>query len=348
MASLAILAIVAAVVAMALVFAFTNGYNDSAASVATLIACGAATPEAAVIYAAIAGFLGALLSGTAIILTIEGLVVGAGGMTLVYMILSGVAAAIVWNLLSSRFGLPSSSSHAFVGGLVGAGVAANGTGGVLWGLAELTSSQPQLVGLAKIFVLLLVSVGMGLAGGYWAMRISKVVLRNASRSINRPIMRAQWLTAGLLAFAHGANDTQKQMAVIVLALVGSGLASNEVVPLWARLLCALMMALGTLGGGWRIMRTLGRGIYRIRPIHSLDSQIPSTISILVSTWLGAPVSSTQVVSSSVIGVGAAENAREVHWRMGRSMMISWLVTIPACFCMSGAIFLVVRAVTGAG
>lgn len=346
MAATMILALTIAVILMALAFAFTNGFNDAAASVATLIACGAATPKGAVVYASVIGFFGAVLGGTAVVLTIESLIPGASGLVLVYILFSAVLSAIAWNLLSSEAGLPSSSTHAFVGGLIGAGVAANGLNGVLWGWNELTTYPPELVGVTKVFVFLLVSVGLGLAGGYWAMKITHVALRNSNKSINRPIRKVQWLTAGLLSFSHGANDTQKQMAIIALVLLGAGYSATDAVPLWARLACSLMIAVGTLGGGWKIMKTVGRGIYKIKPIHSLDSQVPSSISIFLSTLAGAPVSSTQVVSSSVIGVGMAENAKMVQWRVGRSMLVSWFVTIPACLLISGAIFLGLRIVLG--
>jgi PiT family inorganic phosphate transporter len=344
MASLVVLAVTAAVILLALVFAFTNGYNDASASVATMIACGAATPRNALIFASIVGFFGAVLGGSAIILTIESLIMGASGLTLVYILFSTVVTAVMWNLLSSRVGLPTSSTHAMMGGLIGAGVAANGLGGVLWGVDELFGPDPQLVGVTKVFVFLIASVGLGLIGGYVAMKISHILLRNATKSANLPIRRVQWLTSGLLAFSHGANDAQKQMAIIALALMGASLASTDTVPVWARIAVALMMAVGTLGGGWKIMKTLGREIYVIRPIHSLSSQVPSSISIIWSTLAGAPVSATQVVASSVIGVGTAENSRMVQWRVGRSMVISWFVTIPVCSVASGAIFLVLNAI----
>jgi PiT family inorganic phosphate transporter len=344
MASLLILGITVTVILLALVFAFTNGYNDASASVATLIACGAAAPRSAVIYASIAGFFGAVLGGSAVALTIESLIEGASGITLVYILLSTVLTAVLWNIMSSSIGLPSSSTHAMVGGLIGAGLVANGVNGILWGVSELFGPNPELVGVTKVFVFLIVSVALGLIGGYVAMKLSHILLRNARKSANEPIKKVQWLTAGLLSFSHGANDAQKQMAIIALVLLGASFASTDAVPLWARLACAAMMALGTLGGGWRIMKTLGRGIYPIKPIHSLDSQVPSSISIFASTLAGAPVSSTQVVASSVIGVGAAENTKMVQWRVGRNMLVSWFVTIPVCMLVSGAIFLVLRTI----
>jgi len=333
--------VVLIVVILAAVFAYTNGYNDTAASVGTLIASGAATPEGAVIFASICGLIGALFGGSAVVLTITSLV-SVSGDVLVLVLLAGVASAILWNVLSSRAGLPSSSTFAFVGGLIGAGVAAGGVDSVLWGLNDLFSSSPQLVGVAKVVLFLLLSVAIGFVGGFLAMKVSRVLLRNANRSINAPIKKAQWITAGVLAFSHGANDPQKQMTIIAMAMFGAGYVATVDVSLWARVLCAIAITIGTLGAGWKIMRTMARGIYKVRPIHSLDSQIPSAVSILASTLAGAPISSTQVVASSVLGVGAAENARMVQWRVGQQMLVSWFVTIPFCMVIAGGAFIALK------
>jgi PiT family inorganic phosphate transporter len=340
-----LLIVIIIAILLALLFAFTNGANDSASLVATLIACQAATPRAAVIFASIVGFFGAILGGSAIALTIQGIVGLAGGEVLVLILLATVLTAVAWNLMSSTLGLPSSSTDGMIGGLIGAGIGAGGIGNIYWGFGELFGQTPELVGVSKVFIFLFVSVALGFFGGYLAMKLSRTLLRNANRRINRPIRRVQWLTAGILAFAHGANDTQKQMAIIALVILGAGYSSAAQVPDWARIACALCIAAGTLGGGWRIQRTLGRGIYPIKPIHSLNSQIPSSASILISTVMGAPVSTSQVVSSSVIVVGAAENAKMVHWRVGRQILLSWFVTMPACAIISGVIFLIMKTIT---
>ncbi|MGD1061230.1 MAG: inorganic phosphate transporter [Methanomassiliicoccales archaeon] len=336
---LAVVAII--VVVLAMIFAYTNGYNDTAASVGTLVASGAATPASAVIYASITGLLGTLLGGSAVVATITSLV-SATGETLVVVLLAGVASAIIWNMASSRAGLPSSSTFAFVGGLIGAGIAAGGVGSVLWGVNELFSSSPHFVGVTKVFVFLVVSVAIGFAGGFLAMKVSRVALRNANKSINKSIKRLQWVTSGLLSFAHGANDPQKQMTIIAMAVFGAGYVATIDASLWMRVLCAIALAVGTLGDGWKIMRTMGRGIYKIRPIHSLDAQASSAFSIIVSTLAGAPISSTEVVTSSVIGVGVAENARMVQWRVGRQMLASWLIAIPVTMIIAGAAFIVLK------
>jgi PiT family inorganic phosphate transporter len=333
------------VVVLATVFAFTNGYNDTAASVGTLVASGAASPEGAVIYASITGLAGTLLGGSAVVLTITSLV-DVTGQTLVVVLLAGVASAIFWNVASSRAGLPSSSTFAFVGGFIGAGVAAGGVSSVLWGLQELFSSNPELIGVTKVVVFLIASVAIGFVGGFLAMKLSRVTLRNANKSVNTRIRRWQWVTSGLLSFAHGANDPQKQMTIIAMAIFGAGYVATVDATLWMRVLCAIALAIGTIGGGWKIMRTMGRGIYKIRPIHSLDAQASSAFSIIVSTLAGAPISSTQVVSSAVMGVGAAENARLVHWRVGQQMIVSWFITIPITMAIAAAAFIVLKILLG--
>ncbi len=337
--------VVLIVVVLASVFAFTNGYNDAAASVGTLIASGAATPESAVIFASITGLAGTLLGGSAVVVTITSLV-DVTGETLVVVLLAGTASAIFWNVTSSKAGLPSSSTFAFVGGFIGAGVAAGGVGSVLWGVQELFSSSPELVGVTKVVIFLIASVGIGFVGGFVAMKLSRVALRNANKSINTNIRRWQWVSSGLLSFAHGANDPQKQMTIIAMAVFGAGLVGTVDATLWMRALCAIALAVGTIGGSWKIMRTMGRGIYKVRPIHSLDAQASSALSIIFSTLAGAPISSTQVVSSAVMGVGAAENAKLVHWRVGQQMIVSWFITIPITMLIAAGAFIVLEILLG--
>jgi PiT family inorganic phosphate transporter len=327
---------------LCLIFDFTNGFHDASSTIATLVECGAATPRGAVIMSSIANLLGALLAGSAVAFTMQELLTSNLDSQMIIIVLAAVIGSTIWNILTWKFGLPSSSTHALVGGIIGAGIAATGISSVFWGIDELIGPSHQVVGVTKVVLFLFISVAIGFIGGYLAMKVSSILLRNAKRSINEPIMKVQWLASGLLSFSHGANDTQKQMGIIALVLFSAGYTTTLDVPLWVRIACAIFMALGTLGGGWRIIRTIGRGIYRIQPIHSLDSQITSTFSVAFSTVSGAPVSSTQVVASSVVGIGAAENARMVHWSVTNDMLISWLVTIPATMVISGIIFYIIQ------
>lgn len=332
------------VVAVTLFFAFTNGFQDSSATVATMVACRAATPRTGVMYSALFGFLGAMLGGSAVAFTIEGLVSVEEPTLLVQILLAAVLSAASWNLITWRFGLPSSSTHALVGGLVGGGVAGAGAGSIDWGVSALASGE--LTGLTKILVFLILSVAIGFAAGYVVKRSSMIALRNARRTINRPIKRSQYLTTAILAFAHGANDGQKQMGIITIALFTGGLIAVQEIPLWVRALVALAVAVGTVGGGWKIMKTLGRKIFPLKAIDSLDSQIASSGTILLSTLAGAPVSSTQVVASSVMGVGAGERVRMVQWSVGKHMVMSWLLTIPASALLSALLFNILRLLLG--
>jgi inorganic phosphate transporter, PiT family len=326
---------------LALVFSFTNGFHDASSTVATMIACGAASPRRAVILSAIWGFVGAMLGGTAVALTMLSLLSIPLGATLVYVIFATLVGAVTWNLVTWVWGIPSSSTHALVGGLIGAGIASAGMDNVNWGLGELLNAG-QLIGITKVVIFLFLSAGIGFAGGFLALKVTRVLLRNAKRSINRPLMTSQYITSGLLAFSHGANDAQKAMGMMVLVIASAGWSSDTTIPLWVMLASAIAMTVGTLGGGWKIMTTLGRRIYRIRPIHSFDSQVASTTAILVSTAAGAPVSSTHAVASSIIGVGAADNSRMVGWSVGKDMVVSWLLTMPLTAFVSGLIYVIMK------
>ncbi|NLK26368.1 MAG: inorganic phosphate transporter [Euryarchaeota archaeon] len=331
---------------LALFFTFTNGVHDASATASTMVACGATSPRRAVFFVSLLGFLGAILGGSAVALTLQTLIVVETGPLLVKIIFAAVTGATAWNVVTWRSGLPSSSTHSILGGLVGATSAGAGLGSVAWGLEEL--AMGELAGLTKVVVFLILSVIVGFVGGYLVRKISAVLLRGANRAVNNSLRRAQWFTTGTLAFAHGANDTQKQMGLIVLVLLSVGVTYTMDIPSWVRFSCAVVMAMGMLRGGWRIMRTLGRDIYPLKPLDSLDSQLVSSSSILLSTIIGAPVSTTQVISSSVLGVGAGENVRMVHWGVGKHMVISWFLTIPASAFLSALIFIILEGASGLG
>lgn len=311
---------------------------------ATMVACRAAPPRTSVLYSAAFGFMGAILGGSAVAFTIEGLVHVQQPEAFLPILLAAVLSASTWNLITWWFGLPSSSTHALVGGLIGGGLAGAGAGSISWGTTELLNGE--LTGLSKILLLLVFSVAIGFFGGYLMKKASMLALRNAKRAVNRPIRRAQFLTTAVLSFSHGANDGQKQMGVITIALLAGGIIGVQEIPLWVRLLVAGAIAMGTIGGGWKIMRTLGRKIFPIKPIDSLDSQIASSVTILLSTAAGAPVSSTQVVASSVMGVGAGERAKMVQWSVGKHMVVSWMLTIPASAALSALIFNIIKLLFG--
>jgi len=325
------------VVAAALVFALTNGLHDASSVVATFIACGAATPLQAVSLAAVFCLLGALLGGSAVADTIVKIISLPVQLSLLNVLLSAVLGAVIWNLITWYLGLPSSSTHALVGGVIGAVWVSSGYRHILWGWEELFYAH-ELTGIIKVFAALLISPLLGFIIAYFLQKVVSLALRSAKYTVNRWLKRLQWLMAALLACSHGANDTQKIIGLITLALMAGDILHQQVTPGWVRLCGGLVMFVGTLFGGWTIMKTLGQGIFDIRPIHSFNSQVSSGGAILLATVLGVPISTTHVVAGSVIGVGAADEYRMVNWSVGREMIAAWFVTIPSSAVVAAVIY----------
>ena len=319
-----------ACILLLLLFDFTNGFHDTANMVASVIASRSMTPSQAILVVSFFTFLGPLLGGTAVADTVGSLVSldGLAAGDAIQVLLSASIGAILLNLLTWWRGLPSSSSHALVGGLCGAVLLAAGPDRLVWGWHELIG-QGRWTGLTKIIATLLLSPLLGFAVGWLLHRLMRLLLRRAQPSINRPLRRLQWFGVAWLAFSHGANDAQKSMAVITLVLVVSGVLPAFSVPLWVILLCAGAITLGTASGGWRIIRTVGFGIYRLRPLHAFDSQLASAAVISAAAAVGGPVSTTHVVSSTIMGIGAAERPRAVRWGKAAEILFTWFVTLPA-------------------
>jgi PiT family inorganic phosphate transporter len=323
-------------VLLLLVFDYTNGFHDTANMVASSVATRAMTPGQAIALVGLFTFLGPVLGGTAVAETVGQFVElddFAPGSS-VAIVLAGVAGAIGWNLLTWWRGLPSSSSHALVGGLVGAVLVAAGADHVQWGWMMLLR-HGQWTGVTKIVAALLLSPLAGLIAGFVLLKVMRLALRGATPGVNRPLRRSQWLGAAWLAFAHGTNDGQKSMGVITLVLLLGGFIPSFDVPLWVMLLCASAITLGTLSGGWRIVRTVGYGIYRLRPIHGAGSQFASAAVIGAAAWLGGPVSTTHVVSSAIMGVGAAERPKAVRWGKAGELLFTWFITLPVTAVFGG-------------
>lgn len=333
-------------VLLALIFTFTNGFQDASSLAATLIASRSATPKQGVIVIAFMSFLGAILGGSAVAFTLSGLITTGSGAATIWILFVAITVAIGWNLITWWFGLPSSSSHALIGGLIGAGVASAGAGGVFWGISDLVGPSHQLEGVVKILVFFILSLIIGFAGSLLLHKVTMLLLRNAKRNINKGIMYLNWMAASGMGFFNGANDTQKQLGIIALVLYAAGQSSTLDLPIWARVACAVLMCAGIIGGGWRIMHTLGNRLFKIEPIHSFDSQFSSGAAIAISTIAGAPVSSTQVITSSVLGVGAAENARRVKWSVGKDILIAMLLTIPMTTLASALMYTIISPFTG--
>ena len=310
--------LVALVIALALVFDFTNGFHDTANAMATPIATGALKPRVAVAIAAVLNLVGAFLS-TAVAKTISGGLIkeGSGGVQITpTLILAGLIGAIVWNLVTWLLGLPSSSSHALFGGLIGAAIVGSGIGAIDGGVL-----------VSKILIpAVLAPVTAGVVS-FLATKIAYGVTRKRERD---RFKIGQIFTSSLVSLAHGTNDAQKTMGVITLALIAAGLQPSGSGPaIWVIGACALAIAAGTYSGGWRIIKTLGRDITDIEPAQGFAAEAATTATILASTHLGFALSTTQVASGSVIGVGLGRKGASVRWGTAGRIALGWLITIPA-------------------
>ncbi len=304
-----------AVIAVALGFGFLNGFQNSANIVATMISSRAMRPRSALFLAAVAHFCAPFIFGVAVATTIGRDVVNPQTIT-ISVVMAAALSAIAWNLITWFFGLPSSSTHALVAGIVGAATIAAGLDAI------------QRDGLLKVIFALALSPFLGLTFGYLGMKLILFLARGASPRINRFFKRVQILTATGLALSQGTNDAQKAMGILAMGLVSGGYLSDFAVPWWVVALSAAALSLGIASGGWRIIRTLGAGLYRLRPVDGFVSQGSSATVILGAALLGGPVSTTQVVSSSIMGTGSAQRVSMVRWGVVAEILTAWLMTIP--------------------
>ncbi len=338
--------VVVVAVTLIVLFDYTNGFHDASNIVATVIASRAMTPLQAVIIVAFFEFLGPLLGGTAVADTIGKFVhiSDLPQLPSMLIILCGILGAIAWNLITWWFGIPSSSSHALVGGLTGAVVVSAGFDHVIWGVHELGQGHPT--GVTKVVLSLVISPIVGFWAGFWIHRTMRFLLRSARPSVNKILRRSQFVTAALLAFSHGANDAQKSMGVITMVLLLGGFIPEFDVPFWVVLTCATAITLGILSGGWRIVRTVGFGIYKVRPLHALDAQLASGSVIFGSALVGAPVSTTHVVSSAIMGIGASERPKAVRWAKAKEIVSTWIITIPGAGTVGIILYYLLHFLTG--
>ena len=323
--------IIIVLIVLALFFDFLNGIHDSSNVVATMISSRALSPRVALGITAVAEFSGPFIFGVAVANTIGNEVVVAEVIN-TEVLLAALISAILWNLLTWYLGFPSSSSHALIGGFVGAVVMAAGWQAI------------QIPGIGKILIALFTSPIIGFAFGYILLRLILILSWKASPGINRLFKRGQIFTALALALSHGANDAQKTMGIITLALVTGGYLKVFAVPIWVILLCAGMIALGTAVGGQRLIRTLGGKFYKIRPVDGFAVQMASAVVILGASLVGGPVSTTQVVSSAIMGVGAAERMNKVRWGVAQEIATAWLLTIPATALLAAGIYWVLSQI----
>src|SRR5215208_5669722 len=322
-------------IAVALLFDFTNGFHDTANAIGTAVGTRAMTPRVAVAFSAVLNLVGAVVTTqllhAEVANTVGSLVAPADGVAL-SMLVAVLFGAITWNLITWRAGLPSSSSHALIGALIGMGFVAYGLGAIQW-----TEVYP-------VFIALLTSPIAGLVVAYiLAVVLLNLFSRARPSQANGVFRKLQLFSSGFVAFSHGANDAQKTMAIITLALFSSGHISEFAVPTWVALAAALAIGLGTWAGGWRIIRTMGIRIIRMEPIHGFAAQTVAASVIQLATMWGLPVSTTQVVSGSVMGAGATRRFSAVRWGVARRIVWAWIFTIPASATLAAFAALLVRA-----
>lgn len=303
-------------IVLALAFDFLNGVHDSSNVVATMISSRAIPPRTALMMTAVANFLGPFIFGVAVATTIGNDIVSAIHINLMVLIAACVS-AIIWNVLTWILGIPSSSSHAIIGGLVGAVMMAAGYKVIM------------MEGIIKVLIALFASPIIGFIAGMVIANIVYLSSWKASPKINGVFKKMQIITSIGLSLSHGTNDAQKTMGIITLGLVIAGVQSTFEVPFWVIVACASAIGIGTAVGGWQLIKTLGSKFYKIRPVHGFASQATSAIVILTASLLGGPVSTTQVVSSSIMGVGAAERMSKVRWGVAGEIVTAWIITIPA-------------------
>jgi len=312
-------------IVLALVFDFLNGLHDSSNIVATMISSRAFRPQVALGVTAIAEFTGPFLFGVAVAKTIGEDVVQTNTIT-IEVILAALIGAITWNLVTWLLGIPSSSSHALIGGFLGAVITGAGFSAI------------KLAGLEKILIALFASPIIGFVAGYLVTKLIFFLARRATPRINKFFNRSQLFTAIALAFSHGTNDAQKTMGVITLGLLTTGAIDRFIVPTWVIAISAGAIALGTSFGGWRLIKTLGGKFYKVRPVHSFAAQLTSASVILTASVFGGPVSTTQVVSSAIIGIGSSERLSKVRWGVAVDIVTAWIITIPATGLIAAGIY----------
>ncbi len=323
--------LVIAVISLALLASFLTGIHDSS-NVATMISSRAMSARVALTLAAVGEFVGPLVYGVAVANTIGRNVVQASAIN-ISVLLAGLVSAIVWILFTWFLGIPSSYSHALVGGLAGAVIVAAG-----W-------RALQLHGILTILIYLFVAPLIGFVAGLLVLRVILMLSWNSSPNINNLFKHSQVLSVFTLATSQGANDGAKSMGIIALALVIEGHLKSFTIPNWVVFICAAALALGTWMGGMRLIRTVGVKIYKIRPVDGFASQAASALVIIAASLLGGPVSTTQVVSSSIMGVGAAERPNKVRWSIGREIATAWLLTIPSTAVLAAGLYwLIIRVI----
>ncbi|MDN7243403.1 inorganic phosphate transporter [Planococcus sp. N028] len=326
-----LLVITVLIVALALAFDFINGFHDTANSIATAVSTKALKPRHAIMLAAIMNFVGALaFTGVAKTITkdiVDPFTLENGSI----VIMAALLAAIAWNLITWYYGIPSSSSHALIGSIAGAAIAAAGFGALNYS------------GFLKIIQALILSPILAFVAAYIVYSIFKVVFRNNNLSkTNKNFRLIQIGTAALQSFTHGTNDAQKAMGIITMALIVNGFQSGDDIQTWVQVSCALAMALGTSVGGWRIIKTVGGKIMKIRPVNGVAADLTGAAVIFGATFIHLPVSTTHVISSSIMGVGAAHRLKGVKWGTAQTMLVTWVITLPISATLAALFYFILN------
>lgn len=310
---------------LSLAYGFLNGFNDASGIVATIISSRALKPRTALTLTSIAEFCGPLVVGSAVANTIASGIIDPNQVTLP-VVISALAGAIIWGIIAGFLGIPSSSSHALVGGLIGSEIASAG-------VQAINSS-----GLTIVLIVLFSSPIIGLIAGFLTTKLIYFLAQNASMRIHLFFKKGQILTCIILGLSHGANDAQKTMGLLTLILVITGRLSDFQIPTGVKLISAAALALGVSGGGERLIRTLGGKFYKIRPVNGFATQLSAATVILTTALIGSPVSTSQVISSAILGVGSAERLNKVRWGVALNVVITWILTIPIAALISIILF----------
>ena len=321
---MSITVLVVIVLVLCLVFTYTNGFQDGSSVTACGIASRAMSPLQAVYLVATFELLGALFGGSAVASTIQSITNWPEQPDLLPVLASGLISAIFWNFATRRMRIPSSSTHALVGGVVGALYAAAGSQFIVIGRPDIFHPT----GVWKVIITLFASPVVGFLAGYVLLKVANVLLLRATRKVNKPIKSLQWLTTAVLAFGHGSNDPQKSMGIIMLCLHSAGIEEGGSIPFYVRLATGLTIALGVIGLAPGIVKRVGSGIYRMKNLDGFVSELSSGGVVLVGSLTGGPVSASQVISSTVMGVGAANRAKGVQWLAAKELLVAWFMTIP--------------------
>jgi inorganic phosphate transporter, PiT family len=335
--------LIIAIIAIALIFDFTNGFHDSANSISTVVSTKVLSPRNAVVFAAFFNFVAAFGFGVAVANTISNIIQlnYVEAIVIPYIILGALIGAITWNIITWFFGLPTSSSHALIGGLAGAGISAAGLAAIKWSTIELVAT------------FMIVSPLIGLVAGFLFM----AVVLNLTKKANKPtaegyFKRLQLCSAAAYSFSHGTNDAQKTIGIIIPLLFSIGYfgaganATHLPVPIWVILISYTAIAFGTLAGGWRIVKTMGYKITKLRPVHGFAAETAGAATILGASIAGIPVSTTHVICTSIMGVGSTMGVSTVKWGVARRIMIAWILTIPVSAVIGFISFIGIRMVIG--